>query len=445
MKAEDPNEIVESILAASEADETEVRVHVQHYALTRFANNIIHQNLVQNDRSILLRVRLGNRLGECTGNRTGPDDLKRLVEAATEVARLSADDEDLLPLPDPQEYEPVDAFCSETDIAGPGNRAAAVRQIVKVCKAETFTAAGAFNTVSESVHHGNSRGLRASYHSTQARLSVTAMDTDSSGWASAVSRDVREIDAAALAGTALRKAMQAREPQGIEAGVYAVILEPDALATLVEYVGEGFNARHVFEEDSFLSAGRLGSRITGEAINIRCDPYHPLLQGQPFDHEGMPNRRISLVRGGVAEELVYDRLTARKHGAKPSGYSLGGKNSEGAYPGCLVMEGGESSVDEMIAGSDRAILVTRIWYPSLVDPKRLVVTGMTRDGTFLIENGRITHALNNLRLNVPVLDVLASVEALGPQKCCQDALMWTPCVVPAAKLREFRFTSDTTF
>ena len=445
MKAQEALNIADKVIRCSSADETEVRVHFERYALTRFANNFIHQNLSQDERIVHVGVHLGNKLGEARGNRTGSGHLKQLVETAIELAGHAQPDDELLPLPEPQDYESVNAMSKETDAAGPGRRAEAVKEIVKACKADSLTVSGAFETVSELIVHANSKGLKAMHRSTNANLSVTAAASNSTGWSCAASRNIDDINASELAGTALEKAKLSVNPKELPAGTYPVILEPDALYTLICYVTEGFNARDVYDGESFLKKEQLGSPVTGEDVTLVCNPYDPVLQGSPFDYEGSANRVVGLIRNGVAEEMACDRLTAKKMNVRPNGYSFGGSNKEGAWPNYVVMDGGTTSLEEMISSSDKAILVTRLWYPSLVDPKKLIVTGMTRDGTFLVEGGKIVSGLRNFRFNVSVLEMLKTIEQLGPQKYCLDTLMQLHFLVPSAKVGQFRFTSGTDF
>jgi predicted Zn-dependent protease len=438
MPTDDPFEVAEQILEASEADGTEVLIAARKLALTRFANNAIHQSLDRHDHAVCVRVRVGDRLGEVVGNRVGGDHPARLAAEALEVARAAAPEPELPPLPGPQQYEPVEAFDEKTHAAGPGLRADAVRTVVQRCQRDGLTAAGACEIACSSLAIANSAGLRAFDRRTHASLSLTAAGQDATGWASADALAVADIDPAALAETAAAKAVRGAEPGEFEPGPCTVVLEPDALAMLVRFLAASFNAMSVREGESYLS-GREGETITSPLVSLACRPTDPRLQGRPFDGEGIPNRTVPLIEEGRAVGLVCDRATGLRFGIEPNGYGRGGASKEGAWPDSVVMQGGEEAFDELIAPVERGVLVTRIWYTGLVDRRRLVVTGMTRDGTFLIENGRVGRGLRNLRFNVAVPELLSSLEALGPVKRCGDAL------IPAARLGAFRFTSQTEF
>ncbi len=228
------------------------------------------------------------------------------------------------------------------------------------------------------------------------------------------------------------------DPKAIEPGRYTVILEPAAVGDLCYFLAEGFNAQQVDEGRSFLS-GKVGETVFGQNIDIDDDPYHPLIQGRPFDGEGVPTKKVSLVEKGVVKGLVYDRKTAAKLGKEPTGHGLPVPNVEGAHPSSISMKGGTSSIEEMIKSTKKGILVTRLWYNRLVDPMKLIITGMTRDGTFWVEDGKISHGIKNLRYNQSLIELLNHVDAATPQE-----RMWG-YAVPGILAREFNFTSVTLF
>jgi predicted Zn-dependent protease len=267
-------------------------------------------------------------------------------------------------------------------------------------------------------------------------LSITALGTDSSGWAGGSSHKRAELDPKSLGKLAVEKALKSSGLRAIPPGNYTVILEPTAVANLVMFMSSGFNALAVDEGRSFL-AGRMGQKIVGDGITLASDPYHPLHQGRPFDGDGVPTKRVVLIENGVAANLVYDRLTAKKHSVEPTGHGGGGRNAHGAYPSCLVMGGGQATLEDMIASTDSGILVTKFHYMNIVDPMKVIITGMTRDGTFWIENGRIAYGIKNFRFNQNVLDMLSNVEMMS------KPIRAGGMVVPAMKVREFSFTSGT--
>jgi predicted Zn-dependent protease len=315
------------------------------------------------------------------------------------------------------------------------DRAQSVAEVVNLCEESNLKAAGAFSDGSSCGALGNSKGLFAFHQSSGVNFSMTALGDDSSGWAGRSSHRRGEVDTKALGAIAVEKAVKGREPKEIPPGKYTVILEPAAVSVMVFMFG-GFNALAVDEGRSFL-AGKMGEKVLGDNITLTSDPYHPLHQGRPFDGDGVPTKRVVLMENGVAANLVYDRLTAGKHGVEPTGHGGGGRNAYGAYPSSIVMEGGGATLEEMIASTEKGVLVTRFWYMRVVDPMKVIVTGMTRDGTFWIENGKIAYGIKNFRFNQNVLDMLNKVEMMS------EPTLAGGMVVPAIKVRDFNFTSGT--
>jgi len=259
-------------------------------------------------------------------------------------------------------------------------------------------------------------------------------------------RDWRALDVAALGETALRKAEGSRAPGELAPGRYTVVLEPAAVAELVAFLAWlGLGAQSEQEGRSFLS-GRMGERITGAGVTVVDDAFDPRSLGRPFDYEGTPRRRVSLIEDGVARAVVHDRRTARAAGVESTGHATAPPAVEGPLPYDLVLGTGTASLEELIASTARGILVTRFWYNRVVDARRTLVTGMTRDGTFLIEDGRIAGGLRNLRFNESVLEVLSRTEAAGRDaEPTQFDYSGNCVVVPALKVREFQFTGVTRY
>lgn len=289
----------------------------------------------------------------------------------------------------------------------------------------------------------NSRGLFHHYEQTRSEFSVTILEKDSSGWAKANSTHIGEIDPGALAESASRKAEASRRPRELPPGRYTTILEPAAVLDLVGFLFYDFAGTAVKDQRSCLT-GRLGKRIFGENITIWDDVYHPLQLGAPYDGEGFPRGKVLLVDRGVPKNLVYSRMTAKKVKAKPTGHGFSLPNDWGEAPMNLVFDGGRASVEEMVRSTGRGILVTRLWYIREVEPYEKILTGMTRDGTFLIENGRIAGGIRNFRFNQGMMEMLSSVEMLGPavRSAGEESF---EMVVPAMKVRDFHFTEMTKF
>jgi predicted Zn-dependent protease len=427
-------------MALSPADETEATLASSDLALTRFAENIIHQNVEEHDASLTVRAILGQRIGAASTNRLDEEEIRRVVQDAAEIARFAPEDAELLPRIGPQSYREVEAYDPETapEAFGPASRAEAVAGVIEEAGRNGLKAAGAFSNEAESTAVANSKGVFAYHCGTGANFSVTAMARDSSGWAEHEARSIAKIDARRLGRIAIEKALASRNPRAVEPGAYTVVLEPAAVEGIVSWLTLGFNALEVDEGRSFLT-GKMGTKIAGDNITLYSDPYHPLHRGAPFDAEGMPKERLTLIEGGVTKDLAYDRVTAKKKGVAPTGHSLGGRSTNGAWPSHLVLEGGDVSLEEMIRSTERGILVTRFWYENILDRMKIIVTGMTRDGLFWIEDGKVRYAIRNFRFNQSVPEFLNHVEMMS------EPMLTADMVVPAMKVRGFHFTSGTAF
>ncbi|HEV2387668.1 MAG TPA: TldD/PmbA family protein [Candidatus Acidoferrales bacterium] len=435
--------IAARVLRSSEADETEVVVDATTDALTRFANNTIHQNVAERMLAVSVRAVIDGRTARATTNKTDDESLARVARAAAGLARLQPPSEDSLPLLGKQKYAAVERFFPATAAATPEDRARAVTRVVGVAADRGQTAAGIFATGVSQSALANSRGLFAGYQQSRAEFSVTFLDGESSGWAKANFNDVSRIDPGALAEMASRTARESRDPGEVAPGHYTVILQPAAVLDLVGFLFYDFSATAVEDKRSCLT-DRMGKQLFGPNVTLWDDVCHPLQSGPPFDGEGVPRRKVLLVEKGVPRSLVYARATARKLGAKPTGHGFPLPNEYGEAPLNLVFEGGRDSVEQMVASTERGILVTRFWYIREVDPYQKILTGMTRDGTFLVENGRVSGALKNFRFNQSVIEMLASVEALGPAVRAAGEESFE-MVVPPMKIRNFHFTEVTKF
>lgn len=435
--------IAERILKFSDADETEVAIDQTADALTRFANNTIHQNVAEHALSISVRTVFDGRTARATTNKTDDESLRRVVAASSALARSQPRHPGLLPMPGPQKYSKLGRFFEATAAATPQGRARSVACVVGMAAKNRQTAAGIFATGAMQSVLANSKGLFAHYRQSRAEFSVTMLEQDSSGWAKVNAPDIADIDAQALASRASRKAAASRGPREIAPGRYTVILEPAAALDLVGFLFYDFAATAVLDKRSCLN-DRLAKQIMGPNITLWDDVYHPLQLGAPYDGEGWPRQKVLLVERGVPRNLVYSRATAKKMKMRPTGHGLPLPNEWGEAPMNLVFDGGKSSVDEMIASTDRGVLVTRLWYIREVDPYEKVMTGMTRDGTFLVEGGRVVAGVRNLRFNQSILEMLSNVEMLGPavRASGEEAV---EMVVPAMKVRNFHFTEVTKF
>ena len=435
--------IAETIFRLSKADETEVQVDATSDALTRFANNTIHQNVAEQTLSISVRTVFDGRTARATTNKTDADSLRSVVEASSALARSHPRDPGLLPMPGPQKYRKVARYFAATAAISPEERARAITRVIAIAAERDLTAAGIYSTGAMQSAIANSRGLFSSYEETRAEFSITMLREDSSGWAKANAPDGNAIAPETLAERAAQKAAASRLPREIAPGAYTVILEPPAVLDLVGFLFYDFAGTAVLDRRSCFNK-RMGKQVMGKNITLWDNVYHPLQSGAPYDGEGLPRRRVLLIERGVPRNLVYSRDTAKRMKAKPTGHGLALPNEWGEAPVNLVFDGGKSSVGEMIASTEHGILVTRLWYIREVDPYEKILTGMTRDGTFLVEGGRIASGIRNLRFNQGILEMLSNVELLGPavRAAGEEAF---EMVVPAMKVRGFHFTEVTKF
>jgi predicted Zn-dependent protease len=441
-----PDDLFQQVVDAARAlgvSEIEAIVSEETQALTRFANNAIHQNVAERSTQLSVRPVIDGRTARATTNRLDRDGIRDIVAEAVAITRLNERDPDLPPLAEPAEIDGVQRYFETTAQATPEDRAQAVAEAIRAVSGQGQTAAGIYSTDATRYSLYNSRGAVASYRETMARFSITAMAGDSSGWAKASACDRRVLDPLALARSAARKAAASRNPRELPPGRYTVILEPAAVLDLAGQMFTDFSGTAVRDGRSFLN-DRIGKKLFGENITVHDDVGHPLQTGAPFDAEGVPRRRLTLVDAGVVREIAYCRQTAAQVGAAPTGHGFPLPNETGEAPMNIVIAGGATSVDEMVARTERGILVTRLWYIREVDPYDKIFTGMTRDGTFLVEGGEVVAGVRNFRFNVGLMEMLSNVEALSPAVRASGEETFD-MVVPAMKVRGFNFTEVTRF
>jgi len=457
-------DIFERIRRFSSADEVEAIFTGSRFALTRFANNTIHQNVEEENSIVSIRTNFAGRTARATTNQFDDESLRRAVTASEKLARVQVADPDLLPMPDAREalgrtgeapVAPPSRFFEQTAAITPADRAEVVKGIVAVAAKHKLTTAGICSNSESRVGIFNSRGLANWHHQTLAEISVTMLADDSSGWQKSNSPDVRNLDAAQLAETAAQKAVESAHPREIAPGKYTVILEPAAALDIVGFMFWDYSGVAILDQRSFLN-DRIDTELFGENINIWDDAAHPLQAGSPFDGEGMRRRRVQLVGNGVVKRVVYARATARKmknseYAAKvgpieATGHGFPLPSEMGEMPMNIVFGGAENprGVEQMIASTERGVLVTRLWYIREVDPYEKIVTGLTRDGTFLVEKGKVQCGVRNFRFNQSLISMLSNVEAMSaPVRACGEESF--DMVVPAMKVKEFNFTEATKF
>jgi predicted Zn-dependent protease len=451
-------EIFDRIRKHSTAEEVEALFYGGKSALTRFANNTIHQNVAEENYGVSVRTAFGGRTARATTNKFDGERLKRVVQASEALAKVQQPDPDLLSMPDARtrtmQASPRRHF-EQTAAITAEQRADSVSKIVRIATKHKLTTAGIFST-SESVEGiFNSPGLSDWHTQTSSEVSITMLSPDSSGWQKANSPDVRNLDPQALAEIAAKKAIESASPKEISAGKHTVILEPAAVLDMVGFMFFDFGGLAILDQRSFLN-NRVGTKLFGENINISDDVAHPLQSGAPFDGEGVRRQRVPLVENGVVKRLVYARATAEKmknseykdkvSAIAPTGHGFPIPNEMGEAPMNIVFAAPKEpkTIDQMIASTERGVLVTRLWYIREVDPYEKILTGMTRDGTFYVEDGRVRHGIRNFRFNESLIHMLSNVEEIGtPVRASGEESF--DMVVPAMKVREFNFTEVTKF
>ncbi len=448
MTREEARALLDRVLAAAGSAELEASVGGGENHLTRFANNEITQNVTERRHVLSVRVARGRRSGRATGNDLSDAGIARLVASAEEAAKVAPESNDANPLLGPQHYREVDAVDAATAVLGPEARAREVGRAVARTRAANLDGAGIYETGHGTIGDygqlgtlalANTNGLFAYHTETSATFSISALRGTESGWARAESHAASDIDGDALAASAVDKGLRSRDPDTWAPGAYDVVLEPAAVSDLLREMNDtSFGALALQEGRTFLG-GKMGTPVLGPEITIRDDPYHPLHLGSPFDGEGVPTVPVTIIDRGVARGVVYDRRTAAKEARESTGHGLPYPNTVGPYARHLVLEGGGATLEELVAGVDRGLLVTRVWYTNIVDPMSVLVTGMTRDGLFAIERGKVTRAVRNFRFNQSVVEMLQRADGMTA------AVRAGGAVCPALRVRGFRMSSVTEF
>jgi predicted Zn-dependent protease len=391
-----------------------------------------------------VRVAVGQKVGVASANQLEEAGLRDATARAVAVARLQPDNPDFAGLPGPTPWERLPAFDARTAEASPDDRAAGVAAVVERARSRGFLAFGAFTTETTELAVASSRGVWTYFPRTSAEMSAVVMDGDASGFANQLAGEVGRLAPVAVGQQAVDLCARSREPASLPPGDYEVLLEPAAVAELVQFLGFfGFNGLAVLEGRSFLS-GKIGETLAGPNVSLWDDGYDRRGLPLPFDFEGVAKRRAVLFDRGVAREPVYDTATAARAGTLSTGHALPAPNTFGPVPVNLVMANGEGqSRESMLAGITRGVWVTRFWYTNLLHPPSLTITGTTRDGTFLVEHGEVTGPLKNLRFTQSIVEALRDVRALSRDVALQRSFVGS-ALVPALHLGRFSFTGEST-
>ena len=443
MKSEQREAIARRTVERSRADQTEVRVSSGDEALTRFAHGISNQNVAGDDATIVVRAIVDGRTGVAGSNDLSDASVDALLARALEMASFAPRDPLVPVLPSGgATHAPAGCYVGATADADPSVRARVCDAIISRAERAHYWCSGYVSSSSNGTTIANSSGALTSFDGTDAQVNVKATAPDSTGFAEHYTTDIRELDGDAAGGRAVDLARSSAHPRSVEPGTWSVILEPPALGELLAYLVSHFSAQSFSDGSSFCSDG-LDRKYFDERVTIADDYAHPLAPSMPFDYEAQPKMQVPLVEAGIVRNIVTDSYYAKKLDRANTGHALPAPNAYGPQPLNIVIPPGARSTQELIAGTPKGLLISRFWYIRVVDQKRAIVTGMTRDGTFLIENGKIVGGVRNLRFNQSIVDALGSVEFSNEHK--RTGQYSYSLVVPTAKIDKFTFTSTTEF
>ena len=432
--------LIDRALSVSKAEETSVSLNGGERGNLRFARNTATTSGASSGYSLAVTASFGKKSGTVTTAEFDDAGLQRAVRNAEEIARLSPDNPEAMPVLGSQQYSPSRAYFDDVAAVTPEWRAGAAASAIEMSRKRDVVSAGFVETAASIQALGTSKGLFAFDRMTAADYNLTARTPDGSGsgWASKSFNELELLDPPTLAETAIEKAARSRNPAAIEPGKYTVVLEPAARADLLVFFAFSANARQADEGRSFFSkkggGNRVGEQILGEKVRIYSDPGHPLAPAITFDNEGLPVPRDVWVDNGVLKNMMYSRFWAQKQGKQPTG-----------GPANLIMDGGKATMDQLIEGTERGVLVTRFWYIRPLDPQTLLLTGLTRDGLFLIEKGKVTRPVKNMRWNESPVVALNNIDAMSPAERVVSGEgaggSGLALVCPGARIREFTFSS----
>ena len=428
--------ILDKVIALSKADECTATLAGSIDGNIRFAlNNVSTSGMVTNA-ELAVQVAFGKRVGTASINEFDDASLERVVRRAEDLARLAPENPEFMPIIDRQDYRPSPTFSESTAAIDPEFRARVAADSIAPCRGHGLVAAGFLEDSRGFVAIANSKGNFGYQRTTSFDYTCTVRTEDGrgSGWVGRNLKDAADFHADQEIEIAKRKAIESAEAKALEPGKYTVILEPAAAAGLISFMMNFFDARSADEGRSFLSkkggGNKLGEQVYDPQVNMFADPWHPDAPVLPWDGEGMPRERMAIIENGKVMNLNYSRYWAQKQGKTAS-----------ARPGNLLMSGGSKSIAELVKGTQKGILLTRTWYIRLVDPQTVLLTGLTRDGTFYIENGQIKHPVKNFRFNESPVIMLNNIDELGkPVRVAGDESSFV-MMIPPMRLRDFTFTS----
>ena len=437
--------MLKKLIHESPADQTEALLLTEDSSLARFTPTAIHQHVAERNWTLILRVALGKRIAVVTTNILQPSSLKTLMQKAISLAKNQPPNESFVSLPEPKPIPEINTFFNNIRRLTPMRKVKTIQEILSLVKEKGFSASGAFSHGEVELIVVNSLGVEAYQKFSDLFLHLIVQNGKGSGYASFISRDLDQLQIEPWVKTAVTKA-QGGSPVQVEPGEYEVILEPEAVRELMVFLGYlGFHALAVQEGRSFF-CNEFGKKMVHEKVTIYDDGLDPQGLQVPFDFDGVPKQKVIFFEGGVAKNVTYDSLTAGKEGRESTGHGLIPPNTEGPIPINLFMQGGDSHLEEMIRSVRRGIYVTRFHYTNVVEPMKTVITGMTRDGTFWIEEGEIKNPVKNLRFTESVLKALSRVKAVSQgRKICSSGSVYgrrfiNGTVAPAIQADGFNFS-----
>ena len=436
---EEARRITERALSFSSADQARVNLSSSDTGNTRFAQNQMSTSGDATNANLTITSALGTKVASATTNIFTDDALRRVVETSEQLARLVPDNEEYVGELGPQEYPENDAYFESTGELAPERRAQAIAAVTEQAASRNLISTGFLIHEAASDAVATSNGLFAYATRTRVNFTTTVRTPDGtgSGWAGTSAHDFNDLDTRALGATAVEKAMRSQNPRAVEPGRWTVVMEPTTVGNMVNLMMGQLSARSADEGRSFFSAPgggtKIGEQFIDSRVSIYSDPTDPRTLSPTFDGEGLPNQRMQWVEGGVLRNLNYSRYWAQRQGVAPTG-----------FPSGWYMSGGNDTIEDMIASTERGLLLTRFWYIRGVDPRTILYTGLTRDGTFLIENGEISHPVKNFRWNESPIFMLNNIEMMGEPvriSASESSGLTNAVVVPPLKVRDFTFTS----
>ena len=428
MERQQAEQILSQTLAFKQSDHLELSLHGETEANTRFANNTITQNTVQRNVTLHVSAAFGQKVGHASTNRLDPDSLQEVVSRAEQIALHTKSDTEYLPPVNPRQYIEIPAYDEITAKASPQVRAEAVKNAIEFCERQKLQLAGHFATGYQFDAIANSQGMIGFHRHSTANYTNTVMTSSSSGWAESVGETLNQITPKKAVEIACQTALTGQSPKEIPPGKYTVVMTPSAVAELLSYMFNSMDAK-VADEGRSAFSKLEGRKIGPDEVQIYSKPQHPACPASPFFNNGIPTTDVYWIRQGILENLAYNRYWAQHTGHVYTG-----------SPTNFIMDGTDTSLNTLIASVDQGLLITRFWYIRFVDPMKLLLTGMTRDGLFWVENGTIQYGVKNLRFNESPLNVINNIEMLGKPKRVRGS-----SYVPSLKVRAFTFTSGTNF